>query len=91
MHFHYGKNYASDKENGAEHTLDGVHYNMEMHIVSMNQNPENKHLLLAAVTGIIFEGNATERSFADDFFIKLFNKSGDINLSRDFTNHLNTR
>jgi len=64
---------------------------MEMHIVSMNENPENKHLLLAAVTAIIFEGNATEKSFADDFFIKLFNKTEDINMSRDFTNHLNTR
>jgi carbonic anhydrase len=62
---------------------------MEMHIVSMNNNPANKDLLLAAVTGIIFEGNATERSFADDFFIKFFNKE-DLNMARDFTDHLNT-
>jgi hypothetical protein len=64
---------------------------MEMHIVSMNQNPMNKHLLLAAVTGFIFEGNATERSFADDFFVNLFNKKEEMNLSRDFVNHIDTR
>lgn len=40
--------------NGAEHTLDGIHYDMEMHIVSMNENVHNKDKLIAAVTGIIF-------------------------------------
>jgi carbonic anhydrase len=60
---------------------------MEMHIVSMNLGA-NKDKLLAAVTGIIFEGNATERSFADDFFVKLI-KGEEINLSKDFSQFLN--
>lgn len=63
---------------------------MEMHIVSMNENPENKDLLIAAVTGFIFAGNATERTFADDFFIKLFGRSNDLNVARDFTSHIST-
>jgi carbonic anhydrase len=57
----------------------------------MNENPENKDLLIAAVTGIIFQGNATERSFADDFFIKLLSGSNDLNMERDFTSFLNTK
>jgi len=55
----------------------------------MNKNPANKDLLIAAVTGIIFEGNATKRSFADDFFIKMINGE-DLDMSKDFTSHLNT-
>tara|TARA_B110000285_G_C14806441_1_gene459921 strand:- start:142 stop:315 length:174 start_codon:yes stop_codon:yes gene_type:complete len=56
----------------------------------MNVNPENKDLLIAAVTGIIFEGNATERSFTDDFFIKLLNGNNDLNIERDFLSFINT-
>ena len=60
FHFHKGHTFKNQSMNGAEHTLDGVHYDMEMHIVSMNENKHNKDKLIAAVTGIIFQGNATE-------------------------------
>ncbi len=89
MHFHYGHDQEHDSDKGAEHTIDGVHYDMEMHIVSMNQGA-NKDKIIAAVTGIIFQGNATKRTFADDFFEKLFKGDTDVNLSKDFTKFLNT-
>jgi len=54
MHFHHGHSHKNNLKNGAEHTLNGIHYDMEMHLVSMNNNPANKDLLIAAVTGIIF-------------------------------------
>ena len=48
FHFHHGKD-------GAEHTLSGVHYDVELHLVSLNHNPDTKDKFLGAVTGIIFK------------------------------------
>jgi len=77
FHFHFGKGKYSttSKDNGSEHTLNGKHFDLEMHIVNLNLNEESKDKFLAAVIGIFFEeghGNHIE-NFADKFFAKLFN------------------
>lgn len=54
FHFHHGLAHKHKSNCGSEHTLNGKHYDLEMHIVTLNKNPENNKKLIAAVTGIIF-------------------------------------
>lgn len=45
LHFHWGDNY----ERGTEHTIDGQHLALEMHLVHLNENNE------IAVLGVMYE------------------------------------
>ena len=96
FHFHmgHGQKRHDSSDNGSEHTFDGEHKDMEMHIVSLN---EDKDTFLAAVVAVLFEidENAQELSFADRFFQDLLkpNKSGDkegelLDFQKDFVDHL---
>lgn len=42
-----------------------------MHIVSLNHNRTSEKDFFGAVTGILFRGTGTSKSFADDFFLNL--------------------
>ena len=57
----------------SEHTIDGELFDMEMHIVNMNEDEKTKDLFLAAVIGVLFEISEDNYSWswADDFFQKL--------------------
>ena len=39
VHFHHGRSHSKSAENGSEHTFDGKHYDLEIHIVSLNNDP----------------------------------------------------
>ena len=55
FHFHTGKGVTKSKsDDGSEHTLNGKHFDMEMHIVNLNLNKETQDKFLAAVIGILF-------------------------------------
>lgn len=77
FHFHKGKGKyrTTRKDDGSEHTLNGKHFDLEMHIVNLNLNKETKDKFLAAVIGILFLGGDEDHmeNFADRFFAKLFN------------------
>lgn len=82
---------ASD--NGSEHTLNGEHFDLEMHIVNLNLSTNTKRKFLAAVIGILFKVSPHEDehhadSFADRFFGKLFNEE-ECDFNTEFFQHLN--
>jgi len=94
IHFHKGTAGTADLEDdGSEHTLNGEHFDLEMHIVNLNHNTNTKKKFLAAVIGILFRVSPHEdehhsRSFADIFFGKLFNKE-ECDFNTEFFQHLN--
>jgi hypothetical protein len=54
LHFHRGLNHKRRSNDGSEHTINGHHYDQELHIVSLNQDESTQHDFVAAVTGILF-------------------------------------
>uniref|UniRef100_A0A7S3FVH0 carbonic anhydrase n=1 Tax=Strombidium rassoulzadegani TaxID=1082188 RepID=A0A7S3FVH0_9SPIT len=93
FHFHMGKGHKGHgkKDKGSEHTLDGNHLDMEMHIVCLNLDASTKDKFLAAVVGVLFKINreATQPNFADKFFAKLFDSERPlIDFQREFVDHL---
>ena len=76
---------------GSEHTINGQHFAMEMHIVSLNLDQATKSDFVAAVTGVLFRLDDTlpaDGSFADKFMQKLLNTSEVIDFQADFVDHL---
>lgn len=91
FHFHKGRGAAKGKnDNGSEHTVNGHHLDLEMHIVNLNLNKDTQDKFIAAVIGIVFQAGHedNEETFADKFFKKLFHDEP-VNFNEDFFQHLN--
>jgi len=54
LHFHRGTNHQNGENVGSEHTINGQHFSLEMHVVSLNQDVESQEDFIAAVTGVLF-------------------------------------
>ena len=80
---------SSPSDDGSEHTIDGKNFDLEMHIVNLNQDESTKEMFRAAVIGILFnvDENA-EPSFADNFFQSLMKDEKLMNFQTDFVDHL---
>ena len=91
FHFHSGVMHSNPANMGSEHTYNGKHFDLELHIVHFNKNKtkESQDFLLAAVIGVMFKASdTTELTYADKFLRKLF--SGEpVDTERDFIDHLN--
>ena len=88
FHFHqgYGQSNETAEDDGSEHTLEGKHYPLEMHVVHMADNDGG---YVASVIGVLFEEAETTEplSFADLFFYKLF-VGEEVNFQTEFADYL---
>lgn len=88
FHFHSGTTHANPGNFGSEHTYDGKHFDLEMHIVHLNMNEKTKHIFAAAVVGVMFKAEKTEKlTYADTFLRKLF-KGEVVDFERGIIDHL---
>lgn len=73
---------------GSEHTFNGKHFALEVHIVHLNMNPKTQDKFKAAVIGVMFKASDTDKlTYADLFLRKLF--SGElVDVEREFVDHL---
>lgn len=73
---------------GSEHTYDGRHFDLELHIVHLNEDDATKDKFLAAVVGIMFRASDTDKlTYADHFLRRLF--SGEtVDVERELMDHL---
>ncbi|XP_061181513.1 carbonic anhydrase-like [Saccostrea echinata] len=72
FHFHWGSNSSI----GSEHTIDGAHYPLELHVVAHNDSYSNfndakNHSDGLAVFGYVFQIGPTNNSHFDPFFSHL--------------------
>lgn len=88
FHFHSGVTHANPSNMGSEHTFDGRHFDLELHIVHLNMNPKTQDFFKAAVIGVMFKAVDTDKlTYADKFLRKLF--SGDpVDCERGLVDHL---
>ena len=92
FHFHKGNGERNGKsDNGSEHTYNGNHMNLEMHIVNLNLDKSTQDKFLAAVIGIVFNAECDEdheENFADRFFKKLFHDEP-VDFNEEFFQYIN--
>lgn len=89
FHFHSGLHHANTKLMGSEHTYNGKHFPLELHIVHINEDEETQDKFKAAVVGVMFKAkNTKKKTFADEFLQRLF--SGEtVDTQTEFIDHLN--
>lgn len=74
---------------GSEHTYNGKHFPLELHIVHLNEDEDTQDLFKAAVVGVMFKAvNTDEESFADEFLQRLFTGE-EVDTQTEFIDHLN--
>jgi len=88
IHFHSGVSHSDPNNMGSEHTYNGNHYALEMHIVHLNEDPKTQDFFKAAVVGVMFKAEDTdELTYADYFLRRLF--SGEpVDMERELIDHL---
>lgn len=88
FHFHSGVNHANVDDMGSEHTYNGEHYPLELHIVHSNDDEDTQDWFKYAVVGVMFTAEDTDDlSFADDFLRRLW--SGEtVDTQTEFMDHL---
>ena len=59
FHFHKGVLHSNPENIGSEHTLNGQHFDLELHIVSLNLDEATSGEFRAAVTGLLFKVDET--------------------------------
>lgn len=66
--FYSGVNHADVTRMGSEHTFNGKHFPLELHIVHENESPNTQAYFKAAVIGVMFKVVDTkDETFADKF------------------------
>jgi carbonic anhydrase len=91
FHFHQGQGETPGPlDDGSEHTIDGNHFDLEMHIVNLNLDEKTQDLFKAAVIGVLFTitPEDSDPSFADEFFSSLI-QGESLDFQTDFVDYLN--